>query len=366
VKPKILHIQKVKGISGSEKHLVDLLTGLAKVFEIHFLFLEEPSLSQDVYAAFFKDTGVTIHRMAVSGNIDLPLIFRLARFIRMERFDLIHTHLIHADIHGAFAAKLAGVPSVSSKHGWDIYERMNFPQRKLLQLASRLPKAFISISQALVSFVYQYEGVAPEKIKVIPYGLDPVSMAHFPSQIFAESALRLFYLGRLVPEKGVFELIDAMAELKRHGAQIYLDMAGMGPLFEDLKRYIQNKDLGECVQLLGFQTDVMSLLANHHALILPTYGEGFGLVCLEAMAMKRAVLASHVTSLPDIVVDGVTGMLFEARSSQAIVKTVQSLLGQMSTLEKMGEAGYERLLTHFSSKNMIDSTVTFYRQLLQA
>lgn len=364
MKPKILHIQKIKGISGSEKHLVDLLTGLVKDFEIHFLFLEEPNLSQDVYASFFKESGVVLHRMTLSGNIDIPLIFRLARFIRTEHFALIHTHLIHADIHGAFAAKLAGVPSVSSKHGWDIYERMNFSQRKLLQLASRLPKAFISISKALVPFVNQYEGVSPNKITVISYGLDPVQVPSFSPQLFEESALRLFYLGRLVAEKGVFELIDAMAELKAQGSQVYLDMAGMGPLFEELKRHIQKRNVIDRVQLLGFQNDVMSLIANHHALILPTYGEGFGLVCLEAMAMKRAVLASHVTSLPDIIVDGVTGVLFEARSSQSIVQAIQPLLGQQATLKKMGEVGYERLLTHFSSKAMVDSTAAFYRQLL--
>ena len=82
---KILHIQKAKGISGSEKHLVDLLSGLVSHYEIHFLILEEPHLPQDEFSQKLADVGVVVHRKPIHHHFDVRLIFKLCRFFKKEK-----------------------------------------------------------------------------------------------------------------------------------------------------------------------------------------------------------------------------------------------------------------------------------------
>jgi glycosyltransferase involved in cell wall biosynthesis len=362
----ILHIQKFKGISGSENHLLDLLPALNSEIPCEFLALEEPGYPQTEFLKRFEERGIRVHRMILQRAFSPALIWKLSRFIKAGGYELVHTHLIHADINAGFAAFLAGVPSVSSKHGWDIYDRLSRAQTWLLRLASKLPKKIITISNALVPFVTKVEAVPLSKITVIHYGLNPPPVKDFGDEVsFKSSQTQLLYVGRLVPEKGVFELLDAMASVLRDGLSVSLDMAGTGPLQEALAARIQELGIGAQVKLLGFCTDVMALERSHHALILPTYGEGFGLVCLEAMAAKRAVLASQVTSLPEIVVDGVTGLLFEARSAAAIVAAIKQVAGQNMRLWAMGEAGHQRLLSDFTQGKMVAKTLALYREILQ-
>lgn len=365
---KILHIQKAKGISGSEKHLVDLLSGLvshdlAKNLESHFLILEEPHLPQDELAQKLADVGVVVHRERIHHHFDGRLIFKLCRFFKKEKFTLIHTHLIHADIHAGFAARLLGIPQVSTKHGWDIYEKMSWLQQALLRLASRKTRAFIAISHALVPFLCRHEKISENKITVIHYGLDPdfKKISKKPSP--PDGPLKLLYLGRLVPEKGLRELLMALKNVQSHSLDFHLSLAGSGPFEKDLQSIVEKEKIVN-VSFLGFCRDIDALLANHHALILPSYGEGFGLVCLEAMAARRPILATNVTALPEIVIDGETGFLFAPRSTAAITEVLSRVDSEQNRLPIMGEAGYHRLLKYFSQGRMIEATLEFYGKLI--
>lgn len=364
---KILHIQKAKGISGSEKHLIDLLSGLvshglASQHEIHFLILEEPDLPQDEFAQALAQVGVVVHQEKIHRHFDGRLIFKLRHFFKKNSFSLIHTHLIHADIHAGFAARLAGLPQVSTKHGWDIYDKMSWSQRALLRLASRKTRAFIAISRALVPFLCCHEKIPESKITVIHYGLDPDSKKSSEKLAPPHESLKLLYLGRLVPEKGLRELLLGLKEVQSRGLDCHLSLAGLGP-FDKALRVIVEKEKISHVDFLGFCRDIDVLLASHHALILPSYGEGFGLVCLEAMAAKRPVLASNVTALPEIVIDGETGFLFAPRSVPAIVAVLCRAHSERNRLPEIGEAGYRRLLENFSKRRMIEATLNFYERL---
>jgi hypothetical protein len=112
---KICHISKVTGVSGSEKHLLILLGNLvSRGYDITFLILEEAARPVEYYAGQLAAQGVQAVRIRINGDLDPWLIIRLYRQFRLGDYDLVHTHLIHADLYGSVAAKLAGVPAIVS------------------------------------------------------------------------------------------------------------------------------------------------------------------------------------------------------------------------------------------------------------
>ena len=169
---RILHITKATGISGSERHLLSLLSGLDRSrFEPILLILEEPERPQDELAQRFEANGVTVKRLRIESNISPGLVFRLRRLMREGNYDLVHTHLVHADWYGTVAACLAGVSHcVTSRHNDNAFRRgrlFSFVDR----LISRKDDQIIVISEWVGRFMREVEHLSAGKIRVIRYGL---------------------------------------------------------------------------------------------------------------------------------------------------------------------------------------------------
>ena len=127
MKIKVVHITKMKGVSGSENHLLTLLAGLDKAtFEVHLCILAESchlSLLQD-YKKTLEQAGVVVFIFIVHKYVNVSLLWRLRQYIIREQFQIVHTHLIHADLYGTLATKLAGVSTiVCSRHNDDRFRR---------------------------------------------------------------------------------------------------------------------------------------------------------------------------------------------------------------------------------------------------
>lgn len=357
---KILHIQKVKGISGSEKNLLSLLPCLdPQKYEAHFLILEESSLPQEEYESLFKGTSVKVHRWLIHRHLDFRVFLKLIRFIRREKFDLVHTHLIHADIHGVLAARLAGVPIImSTKHGWDIYPRIKKRELWLLRFVSRYLDHVVTISDALDPICKKYERIPEGKMTTIYYSLppaesfSPVSSDHF------------LFLGRLMVEKGCRELLKAFRQVLEEFPNAKLKLAGDGPLRREMEGWVEQNGLGEAIKILGYQKDIDSLIDQSAVVVLPSYGEGFGLVLLEAMAHQRPVIATNVSAIPEVVQHGKTGLLVPPKNVHSLVEAMKTFLRDPDLEKKLGQAGYERLKKHFSPEQMVSKTEALYDRLL--
>src|SRR3989304_7885916 len=115
---KILHVSKATGIAGSENHLLTLLPRLNRSrYEVTFMILTEPDKPVDDYFQMFEEKGIKNKRLIIRRDVDPKCLWDMYLFIRKNRFDIVHTHLIHADLYGTLAAKLAGVKFIiSTKH----------------------------------------------------------------------------------------------------------------------------------------------------------------------------------------------------------------------------------------------------------
>lgn len=367
---RICHVGKVTGISGSEKHLLILLGGLvSRGYNVTFVILEEATRPVGHYADMLEAKGVRTARLRVNGDLDPGLILRLYRELRRGRYDLVHTHLIHADLYGSVAAKLAGVPLVvSTRHNDDRFREHPFFVL-LNHLVAPLYRRVIVISQALGSYTARLEGVDPARIVPIYYGL-PFSEPPGPCGIRREFGLPddapiIGVVGRLTEQKGHRTLLQTFARLCGGYPDARLFVVGDGELRPALQALAQELDVAGRVIFTGYRDDAAGLMADFDLLAVPSLWEGFGLVLLEAMNAARPVVASRVSAIPEIVSDGETGLLVPPGDAEALASALRRLLDDPALAAEMGRRGRERLHTRFGVERMVDETERVYLDLLE-
>jgi glycosyltransferase involved in cell wall biosynthesis len=366
---RILHVHKVRGVAGSERHLQFLLPRLdPRRFEVTLLLLVPRQGAVDEYIRFFGDTSVGTARMEIRADVDPRCLLDVYRFIRNGAFDLVHTHLIHADLYGGVAARLAGVRRVvMTRHNDDPFRRGMVGT--LWRRAARNADCVIVLSRHLAQFVHSVEGVNPRRIVTIPYGLDPSFGDGKADAIRDELHLMpgaplIVSVGRLVRQKGHRHLLRAWPRVIAAHPRARLLIVGEGPLRRKLTHEAEALGVLDSITFTGWRTDVAALLPLADICVQPSLWEGFGLALLEAMAAGTCVIASRASTIPEIVLDGQTGRLVPPGDSEALAEAVLALLADPGERHAFGEAGRRRLVEAFSVERMARSTEALYDELL--
>jgi glycosyltransferase involved in cell wall biosynthesis len=371
---RALHVQKVKGIGGSERHLLTLLPMLvAHGIETRMCVLESGEGRR--FVDELRATGVDVTAHPAGPDINPILVPTLAAEIRRYRPHVVHTHLIHADIVGQLAAASMRVPGVSSHHGTPTFSRRE-PYRTVGRVAGRLAARSIAISEHVANFIRELRLAPPERIRMIHYGVDTDQWAIGTSaRAAARAALQLHerdvvvvIASRLVEGKGHDVLLDAFADAAAAGADhLTLLVAGDGPLRTTLEAQARRVCPPESVRFLGFVDDMQSILGAADLLVFPTMpelSEGFGLAALEAMACARPVIASAVGSLPEVVADGKTGILVPAGSVAALSAAISRLARDAALRTQLGHEGARRARQQFPLSAMVSRTVSVYDEVV--
>ena len=349
---KVLHVHRIGGIGGSERHLLTLLPALAASgVDVRFLGLDDTSRAPD---PFYEALSVPYARVRAPRDVD-P---RLAWAVRAEtkRADIVHTHLVHADVYGALgAARL-----VSTKHNDDPFRAgaFRFVERALTRRAAKV----IAITEALARFQVERVGLPADKVEVIHYGLDDLPAAwgsNPPDDVPAEARV-LLAVCRLEPQKGLDIAIRALPDIRTRHPTAELVVLGEGPQRPDLEELAANLEVP--VHLLGRVPDVAAWLQRADVLVHPARWEGFGLALLEAMLASKPVVATSVSSIPEIVVDGKTGLLVPPDEPQALAAAVTRILDDPGDY---GEQGRRRAQSQFSVSRMADRTLALYGTALR-
>jgi glycosyltransferase involved in cell wall biosynthesis len=339
---KVLHIHRIGGIGGSERHLLTLLPALAeRGVDVRFLGLDDPSRAPD---PFYDALTAPYERVPAPRDVDPALALRVRRAVR--EVDLVHTHLVHADVYGALGARRL----VSTKHNDDPFRAGSFRyvERALARRAARI----IAITDALARFQIERVGLPADKVEVIRYGLDDLPHAwgtNPPDQVPPDARV-LLCVCRLGPQKGVDVAIRALDEIP----DVHLVVLGEGPQRAELERLG-----GERVHLLGRVPDVAAWLRRAELLVHPVRWEGFGLALLEAMLASLPVVATRVSSIPEIVVEGETGLLVAPDDPSALAAAVNTVLAEPGGY---GERGRDRAEAEFSVARMADRTLAVYER----
>ncbi len=337
-------------VGGAERALVALATGLDRrrwAPAVVVLGAEGP------LAAPIRAAGVPLSCLAVGRRNPARGVTRLASALRAHRPWLVQSFLFHANLATRLAAPLAGVPCVVG--GLRVAERRpsKWWHLTLDRLTAGLASGSVCVSDGVLRFSRDVARIDPARLTVIPNGIDP---APFDRAVPAPRAaigvpggahLALF-VGRVSEQKGLTSLLDAAARVAPERPDWHLALAGDGP-DRDRLRALAAGDPATAgrVHWLGRRDDVPALLAAADLLVLPSLWEGMPNVILEAMAARRAVVATAVEGSEEMVEPGRTGWLVPPGDSAALAAAMLDAASDPDRLRRYGEAGRARVESRF-------------------
>ena len=311
--------------------------------------------------------GLELVPLAPKSEMDLTAAWRLNRVIKRLKPDIIHAH----DAHGVAMASLAlslgaqdvEPPLVASRRV-DFHLRHNsFSRWKHRQV-----DCFIAASEAIRKMLVA-DGVPDERTVTVHEGIDVEHVLAAPSvdvhQAFflPHGAPVVGNIAALVPHKGQRHLIEAAHLVVQKMPDVRVVILGEGELREALERVIKEYHLEKHVLLPGFRTDVLGCLKRFDLFVMSSVTEGLGTSLLDAMACSRAIVATTAGGMPEVVEDGVSGLLVPPRDHAAMAEAILSLLGNASRRQAMGDAGFARVNETFTVERMIAGTADVYARV---
>jgi glycosyltransferase involved in cell wall biosynthesis len=288
---------------------------------------------------------------------------RVGRLVRSLAPDIVHA--LHLTSYGFLAARAGVHPCVISVWGTDVLEAPTLTPihhlitRYALARADRVTATGMRLAEATLRYM------PPDvEVAVIPYGVDLDRFA--PPEGKSRDGLVVGSVGRLSPEKGLKYLLRAMAEITRQEPRARLLLAGDGPERRSLEQLVARLGLLDRVEFTGEvpHDQVPRALARMDVFVMPSTWEGFGVAALEAAAMKLPILASNVHGIPDVVEDGVTGILVPPKDVAALSQAILRLLRDPEERRRMGRAGREMVATRYSWADNVRQMEALYNELL--
>lgn len=295
---------------------------------------------------------------------DIYGILKLARYLRENHFDVVHTHTTKAGFVGRIAAWLAQTKYiVHTVHGFPFSEKSS---KLKVVVFSRLESFLYKISTKVV-FVSYYHLAWAAKLRIvntdhstavaIRNGVKPVS-ATLPSEREA-APVRIVFIGRIVKEKGVFDLLVAYRMLKRNFPDVKVVFIGDGPDLTELKSLVTADD---AIEFTGFVTDVPALVSPDDIFVLPSYREGLSISAIEAQSMGLASVLSDVGGNVEVASNGNAALIFKTGDSTDLAAKLSTLLGDATLRTNLGAAALNHFEQNFTDRRMLQEYKDLYGQ----
>lgn len=363
---KILHIQRAGTIAGAENHLLQLLPGLQqRGYDVTFLALTKPQEVPSALTQALIAQEIPVIDLRIKGELQPQVLGQIYNIIQQSSYDIIHTHLLYADLYGALAARWVGRGKILCTRHNDNRYRQRWPMRPLITWNTGWMHHVIAISEHIKAFNMQYQRVPAEKITVVPYGYTPSAPLPSPRPK-ASDTFTIGMVGRLVPQKSHVTALHALHLIRQQVPHVRLVIVGDGPLRTELITLTEELQLTPYVKFLGYQPNAAQWMQGFDIFLHPSVHEGFGLVLLEAMAACLPIVATKVSAIPEIVLDGQTGFLIPPQDPQSLAQAVIQLFINPELRLKFGMAGYQRLMQEFTVAKMLDRTEKVYQSLLDS
>lgn len=353
-------------------------------FEVHAL--SSPGDDLDRFAAREK---IPVHAVPMARRIaplsDLVSLARLWWRLRVLRPTIVHSHTPKAGLLGMLAAWLAGTPvRIYHIHGLPLMTAGRWKRallRRVERLACRLAHQVLCVSHSVRAVAIEHGLCAPEKIRVLLGGsvngvdargrFDPARAGPAASRAkraelgIPAEAMVLGFVGRIVRDKGLVELVAAWRTLREANLSLHLLVVGAYEDGDPVPRaVVETLEADPRIHLVGQTADVVGCYAAMDVVTLPSYREGLNGVLLEAGAMQLPAVASNIPGCSDVVVDGVTGRLVPPRDGPALAAAIQEYLDCPALREAHGRAARERILREFRQEAIWEAVADEYRRLV--
>jgi glycosyltransferase involved in cell wall biosynthesis len=302
-------------------------------------------------------------------------LFRLARHLRSERVDTLHTHLFEPSVVGLMAGSLAGTGlRIMTRHYSNYHTRMKKRWHvRMDRLCNRMSHAVIAVSRHTADHLVRTERTPPAKVYTVVNGIDfsrLVSHADRHAQLREQWGVGDGHLlvvpARLHPEKGQTYLFRALPLIRRRlGARLTTLIAGAGPAAASYREEVRTLGCADIVKFVGFRRDLPDLMAAADLVVLPSVAEAFGIAAAEALYLGTPVVASNVGGVPEIVDDGVDGVLVPPADSEALGKEIADLLVDWERRSRFRGIGTAKVEARFGFRRMVRAYEQVYEEVLE-
>jgi glycosyltransferase involved in cell wall biosynthesis len=381
VNKKLIRITTVP--ASLEKLLENQLKYMSQYYSITAISSDEPILER-----VGKQQGVAVFCVEMTRKItplhDLKSVWQLYHYFRREKPFIVHTHTPKAGTVGMLAAKLAGVPNrLHTIAGLPLLEATG-SKRKLLNLVEKATCNCATMiypnSHGLKEIIIQERFCKPDKLKVIGNGSsNGINTNHFNPDHFSENdklILRsnlgitpedfvLVFVGRLVGDKGINELVAAFQKLNTIGLPVKLLL--VGPQEDDLDP-LQPGTLHQIktnpnIIFVGFQSDVRPYFAISDVLVFPSYREGFPNVVMQAGAMGLPSIVTDINGCNEIIDAGKNGIIIPVKDELAIFTAMEKMLKDSILLEKMKQNARSMIVSRYEQEVVWKAILAEYEKL---
>ncbi len=367
---KVLFLITKSNFGGAQRYVFDLATHLPKEeFEVVVAAGGGGPLVEKLTTAGVRTIQIPSLQRDINPLAEIKAFFEILAIIRHEKPDVLHLNSSKIGGLGALAGRLCGVKRIIfTAHGWEFNAPRPSWQKPFIRFFSLLSVFLahhtIAISEDIRCYVPR---MLLKKTTVIHNGINPV--ATLPQdevgQFFKERGVPLDRpligtLAELHPVKGLRYAIEAIAHLRENGTKAALVVMGEGDERGALEQLIRERNLEDSVFLLGFVPDAPRYLSAFTIFTLPSLSEGLSYALLEAGSAGLPVAATRVGGIPEVIEDGVNGILIPPQNSTALAEAFRILLSDDE--QRYGSALRERVQTHFSLEKMLTKIVELYTQ----
>ncbi|AFV10476.1 glycosyl transferase [Thermacetogenium phaeum DSM 12270] len=368
----VVHIIGGGEFGGAEQHVLRLTERLGRNgCDPHVV-----CLFREPFYRMLREAGIPAAVVPMRHRLDWGACLRLASLLRELRPQIVHTHGVRSNLIGRLAARLAAVPVVVTTVHSVLPQDYPSPVSRLLngfteRVTSPLTTHFIAVSGFIGDYLAA-AGIPREKITVIYNGIDPALWeswacdGSFRTRFGIPPEAPLFgIVARLHPVKGHRYFLEAAREVAGRFPDARFVIVGSGFYWREVDSLIREYGLADRCIRTGFLTDAGPAYAALDCLVISSLSEGFGLTALEAAALGKPVIATRVGALPEIIEDGVTGLLVPPADPGALARAMLRLLEDPAEGRRLGAAAREVLLERFSLDRTVAQTAGLYRSLLE-
>lgn len=382
-KPKIIRITTVP------LSLDKLLEGQLKYMANHFEVIAVSCWEDGYLKKIAEREGVQYHSIEMTRSItpaqDLKALFRMVKFLRQEKPEIVHTHTPKAGIIGMLAAKLAGVPiRLHTVAGLPLMETSG-PKRKILNFVEKLTyfcaSKVLPNSTGLKDFIIKEKLASPNKLHIVGNGSsNGIDANYFSKDHFSEEFLKalkknlnisendfvFIFVGRLVKDKGINELITAFSKIRQKNLKLLLVGSfeqNLDPLEENtLTEINQNPNIIS----VGWQNDVRPYFAISDALVFPSYREGFPNVVMQAGAMGLPSIVSDINGCNEIIQNRINGFIVPIKDRENLQIAMQRMLNEENIYEKLQQNARPTIVSQYKREVIWQKIYEIYQFYLNA
>lgn len=351
----IVHIIPTLRFGGAERMVVNLANHADRKKFRHTIVV----LSDDVPLASELLRDVEYRVVKKKGKISWHLFGDLRHVLQELKPNAVHTHLSGGDIWGRYAAYRLGLPVVTTEHNMtrDLPGSILFVKHCL----RRLSAVYVACSDAVKRSLIRTYRLPEEKIVVIRNGIDVAAFEGMPLRQ-PGSVTEFLMLGRLAQQKGHTVALLALSTLKEKSWR--LTIVGDGLLKAELVALVEKYGLTDRVVFQSSTHDVAAVFARADILLMPSRWEGLGVVAMEAMAAGKAVVASHIDGLKEIITDEKTGYLVRPGDSTALAKRIEWCMDHPGDVAHVATRAREYATAHFGIEKMVKEYEKVYAKIL--